>query len=142
MKSITGIVIVAASLFGASNASLVPDTFEGCFTSTTGMSLLSTLNIVDPKYDRNFNSKGSCGGACNIGSYATYAMEDKDCYCGQKLPPAETETNSTNCNIQCPGYQTDGCKQHSICISETFLTCYRWWSWFLFGVCHRIDIKC
>jgi len=105
MNSISSVVVVAVTLFGAVNAGLQANELMGCYTSTTSMVLQVASSIFDPKY----NSVGGCGKVCRAGSFAAFAMEDMDCYCGQKLPPSITLTDAADCNIACPGYPTDIC---------------------------------
>jgi len=92
------IAMVAA--LGASNVAAFSATIEGCYSSTTGL----TLNSTD-----TFNSAGYCSTQCLALEMPVMATKDSTCYCGPTLPPASTSTDNSSCTTQCPGYPSDKC---------------------------------
>ncbi|KAK0113771.1 hypothetical protein ONS95_014021 [Cadophora gregata] len=100
MKTFSSVTAVTA-LLAATNVMALERTYQGCYSSSTGMTLNST---------QEYNSRGSCGDPCYGMNSATFAMTNKNfCYCGDTLPPASTKVDDTKCNINCPGYGTESC---------------------------------
>lgn len=91
---------MVAALLGASNVAAFSATIEGCYSSTTGL----TLNSTD-----TFNSAGYCSTQCLALSMPVMATKDSTCYCGPTLPPASTSTDNSSCTTECPGYPSDKC---------------------------------
>ena len=111
MKSFFSVAAVTA-LFAATNVMALERTAQGCFSSSTGMTLNST---------QEYNSRGSCGDQCYAINSATFAMTDRNlCYCGDVLPPSSTKVNDSKCNINCPGFGSESCKYTA---SELISTC-------------------
>lgn len=126
------IAMVAA--LGASNVAAFSATIEGCYSSTTGL----TLNSTD-----TFNSAGYCSTQCLALEMPVMATKDSTCYCGPTLPPASTSTDNSSCTTQCPGYPSDKCAftpfhPHTL----SLLIIFRWWYWTLQRLAHRFDIRC
>ncbi|KAH7382885.1 WSC domain-containing protein [Cadophora sp. MPI-SDFR-AT-0126] len=100
MKSFFSVAALTA-LFAATNVMALERTAQGCFSSSTGLKLNSSIE---------YNSRGSCGDVCYAQNSATFAMTNKnDCYCGDVLPPASTKVDDTKCNINCPGFGSESC---------------------------------
>jgi cell wall integrity and stress response component len=101
MKSISSLVLVAATLFIAgSSADNLPS--QGCFSSTVGLTI---ENATD-----TYNSKGSCSLACINLNKPVFAMTNRfSCYCGSDLPPANSKVDNSSCTTPCPGYPSDTC---------------------------------
>ncbi|KAF8866154.1 hypothetical protein BDZ45DRAFT_333533 [Acephala macrosclerotiorum] len=91
---------LVAALLGASNVAAFSATIEGCYSSTTGL----TLNSTD-----TFNSAGYCSTQCLALDMPVMATHDSTCYCGPTLPPASTSTDNSSCTTECPGYPSDKC---------------------------------
>lgn len=100
MSKYTITLAAATVLLGASNVAAFGATIEGCYSSTTGL----TLNSTD-----TFNSAGYCSTQCLALEMPVMATKDSTCYCGPTLPPASTSTDNSSCTTQCPGYPSDKC---------------------------------
>lgn len=101
MKSIyTGTLVAVTAILGASNVAAFGATNDGCYSSTTGLTLNGT---------GTFNSAGYCSTQCLGLAMPVMATKDSACYCGNYLPPTSTVADNSSCTIECPGYPSDLC---------------------------------
>lgn len=112
MKSSTSIIIAAVALLSSSvhAADLPPPDYRvslngsyiGCYKPG------GDLQQVGDK--AQFQSSGLCRQSCT-GVNAKYSALTKKflCYCGNTLPPVDSQLPNEECNINCPGYPTDPC---------------------------------
>src|SRR5664279_5379484 len=103
MKSISSVALLAASLFlGLSIATDDNLPSQGCFSSTTGLTLQAQGNI--------YTSKGTCQKVCSpLGKIVFGLTNSTYCYCGSELPPANSKVDDSSCTTPCPGFPNDTC---------------------------------
>ena len=97
-----------------SSSNLKPLIYEGCFTSSAGMTDLGSYTYQSPGYcqqqcvDQNKPVMGTTKGS--------------NCWCGELLPASSSKVSDSECSSKCNGYNLDTCKlqpRHAVCFSLT-----------------------
>jgi cell wall integrity and stress response component len=77
----------------------------GCFATATPMELYGT-------YD--FQSPGNCQLVCIEQKKNVFAVSDGiNCYCGDKIPAKDWQTDNSTCDTNCAGDKTVKCTRHA-----------------------------
>lgn len=100
MSIYTGALVAITAILGASEVAAATAGNDGCYSSTSGMTLNSSSI---------YNSMGYCTGRCFPLGYAVMATKDDDCYCGNNLPPLSSVSKNSSCSTTCPGFPSDLC---------------------------------
>ena len=90
-----------ASVF-AQTSNLRPLVYEGCFTSSAGMTDLGSYIYQSPGY---------CQEQCvRQNKPVMGTAQGSNCWCGDLLPASISKVSDSECNSKCNGYDQDSCK--------------------------------
>lgn len=93
LKALLGLLSLASAVSAAS------------IDMTYCASLLTTSSSANSS---NFQSDGLCYNFCN-GDYAFAIVQEKNCWCSDYAPDTGDRVDTSECNIDCPGYPDDTC---------------------------------
>jgi len=83
------------------NRALSAMTYEGCFSSSSGLTDQGSYE---------YQTSGYCQGVCVNATQAVLGLSaGSNCWCGDVLPPASDKVSDSNCNTPCNGYGNDNC---------------------------------
>ncbi|RAH84747.1 WSC-domain-containing protein [Aspergillus japonicus CBS 114.51] len=93
--SIRNLAILSLAAFSSASS------FVGCYSEPGELVLAGSYQ---------FQSLGYCQQTCDKRNQTVYALHDgNQCYCGDELPPSESEVPAAQCNTPCAGFPSDTC---------------------------------
>ncbi|KAL9126534.1 MAG: hypothetical protein Q9217_004438 [Psora testacea] len=94
-------LLVTFSSVLAQDLALKPMVYQGCYSSSTGMTSAGY---------HEFQSSGYCQKECVKRNMAVMGTtKGTDCWCGNLLPPSDSKTSDSTCDSKCSGYGQDAC---------------------------------
>ena len=100
MKSSPNLYLILQCLYAFSSVN-GQTTKVGCFSSSNGLTSLGY---------GTYQSSAYCVNQCSSQSKAVAATsKGSDCWCGDKLPPQNSETDDSSCSSKCQGFPGEMC---------------------------------
>lgn len=118
MRSTTINRLLQATVFTYLSTSVLAQTAtaSGGSTTATAAGAIETLKCyssagnLTENNTSTFQTDGLCQGTCaGLGQPVMAIVGGSTCYCGQMLPPLNTEVDGSNCDSTCAGYDLKTC---------------------------------
>ncbi|MCJ1452744.1 hypothetical protein MMC28_003087 [Mycoblastus sanguinarius] len=101
VKTVLTLSCAFAFVLAQDSPGLKPLVYEGCFTSSTGMTDLGSFT---------FQSPGYCQQQCvNANKAVMGTTKGSNCWCGDLLPDPSSKVSDSQCSSSCNGYNQDMC---------------------------------